>query len=297
MRALFALVAAGIGLALLLLASGLRPQPKHPKGPRSGRHRSLGLSATRLATVLVVAAAAGAATGWPVAAILAGIAAYTLPAVIGPDRAHKRNLAKVEAIAAWAENLSGTLRSAAGLEQTIVETAAVAPAEIRDELTALGSASRAGIRLPQALHTFARNMADPTADLVANVLLQAAEQEARDIAGSLSGVGRSARRQASARLRIATGRARTRTSVRIIITVVLGSAVGLVMFARDFLQPYDSPFGQLILAVLGAGFAGCLLWMVRIGRIPDLPRILTNSPELVIPDGRSAATAGRVTAP
>lgn len=276
MRALFALLGAGVALAVLLLASGLRPRPKQPR-TRRARRESLGISAVRLAGVLTIAAIVGVATQWPVAAILAGLAAYTLPAVIGPDRAHKRDLARIEAVAAWAENLSGTLRSAAGLEQTIVETAAVAPADIRDELVTLGAAPRAGIRLPQALRAFATRMADPTADLVANVLLQAAEHEARDIAGSLAGVGRAARRQASARLRIATGRTRTRTSVRIIITVVLLSVVGLVTFARDFLSPYDSALGQLILAVLGAGFAGCLLWMVRIGRIPDMPRILTGT--------------------
>ncbi|MFY1674038.1 type II secretion system F family protein [Plantactinospora sp. WMMB334] len=276
MRALFALLAAGVGLALLLLVDGLRGRPERRRAPRAARRAGLGLAVVRLAGVVGVAAVVGAVTRWPVAALLAGVAVYALPAVIGPDRAQKRNLARVEAIAAWAENLSGTLRSAAGLEQTIVETAAVAPAEIRDELATLAAAPRAGIRLPQALRTFAEELADPTADLVANVLLQAAEHEARDISGSLSGVGRSARRQASARLRIATGRVRIRTSVRIIVTVVLGSAVGLVMFARDFLQPYDSPFGQVVLAVIGAGFAGCLLWMVRMGRIPDLPRILTN---------------------
>ncbi|WP_326550109.1 type II secretion system F family protein [Micromonospora sp. NBC_01813] len=282
MRALFALLGAGVALAVLLLISGLRTRSKPPRRLRA-RRESVGISAVRLAGVLAVAAVAGVATRWPVAAVLAGIAAYTLPAVLGPDRAHRRDLARVEAIAAWAENLSGTLRSAAGLEQTIAETAAVAPAEIRAELVALGAAPRAGIRLPAALRGFARDMADPTADLVANVLLQAAEYEARDISGSLDGVGRAARRQASARLRIATGRARTRTSVRIIITVIVGSAVGLVMFARDFLSPYDTALGQLILAVLGAGFAGCLLWMVRIGRIPDMPRILTggDDPALV----------------
>jgi Flp pilus assembly protein TadB len=287
MRALFALFGAGVALAVLLLVSGLRAHPKRPRTQRA-RRQDLGISAVRLAGVLAVAALVGVATRWPVAAVLAGIAAYTLPAVIGPDRAHKRDLARVEAVAAWAENLSGTLRSAAGLEQTIVETAAVAPAEIRDELIALGAAPRAGIRLPQALRGFARDMADPTADLVANVLLQAAEHEARDISGSLAGVGRAARRQASARLRIATGRARTRTSVRIIITVVLGSVVGLVLFARDFLSPYDTALGQLILAVLGAGFAACLLWMVRIGRIPDMPRILTGQDD--------PAPVGQVTA-
>ncbi|GAA4731674.1 type II secretion protein F [Phytohabitans rumicis] len=274
MVALFALFGAGIGGAVVLLAFGLRP-PARPTR-RASRGMPAKGSMVRVAGVLTVAAVVGAATRWPVAAILAGLAAWSLPAVLGPDRAHRQMLARVEAIAAWAEDLAGTLRSAAGLEQAIVQTAQVAPAQIRAELMALAAAPRAGIKLPDALRQFATSMADPTADLVTNVLLQASQHQARDIAASLAGVGRAARQHAAARLRIATGRARTRTATRIIIAVVLGCAAGLTLFAHDFLAPYGSPAGQLILAVIGAMFAGCLLWLVRTGRVPDLPRILTN---------------------
>jgi nucleoside recognition membrane protein YjiH len=75
---------------------------------------------------------------------------------------------------------------------------------------------------------------------------------------------------------VATGRSRTRTATRIVISVILASVAGLVVFAHTFLRPYGSAVGQLILAVLGAMLAGALMWMVRTGRIPDLPRILTN---------------------
>jgi tight adherence protein B len=237
------------------------------------------VSTLRVAGVLAAAAVVGAVTRWPVAALLAAVAAWALPTVIGPDRAQRRTLERVEAIAAWAEDLSGTLRAAAGIEQTILQTAAVAPAEIRTELGRLAEALRAGIRLPDALRAFAADLADPTADMVVNVLLQAAQHQARDIATGLSGVGRAARRQASSRLRVATGRSRTRTSTRIVICVVLASVVLLAMFARDFLAPYGSALGQLILAVLGAMFAGALVWMVRTGCIPDLPRTLTRTEE------------------
>src|SRR4051794_24927492 len=100
MRALFAVLGAGLALALLMLICGLRARPKQPR-PRRTRRENLGISAVRLAGVLAVAAVAGVATRWPVAAILAGLAAYTLPAVIGVDRAHQRALARVEAVAAW----------------------------------------------------------------------------------------------------------------------------------------------------------------------------------------------------
>ncbi|WP_432833058.1 type II secretion system F family protein [Dactylosporangium sp. CA-092794] len=282
MRALFALFGAGVGIAVLLLAGGLRAPVRPDRPARAERRRArAGVSALRIAGVLAAAALVGAVTRWPVAAALAAVAAWALPAVLGPDRAQRRTLERVEAIAAWAEDLSGTLRAAAGIEQTILQTAAVAPAEIRPELNRLAEALRAAIRLPDALRAFAADLADPTADMVVNVLLQAAQHQARDIATGLSGVGRAARRQASSRLRVATGRSRTRTSTRIVICVVLASVVLLAMFARNFLAPYGSPLGQLILAVLGTMFGGALMWMVRTGRIPDLPRILTRTADEV----------------
>ncbi|GLH98815.1 hypothetical protein Pa4123_40900 [Phytohabitans aurantiacus] len=231
----------------------------------------------RGAGAFTAAALAGAGTGWPVAAILAGVAGWTLPGVLGPDHAHQRTIARIDAIAGWAEDLAGTLRSAAGLEQAITQTARVAPAPIRVQVAALAAAPAAGIRLPQALAAFADELADPTADLVTAVLIHASQYQARDVAASLAGVGHTARRHAAARVRIATSRARTRTATRIVVTVVLTCAAGLFVFARDFLAPYGSPLGQLILAILGAAFGGCLLWMIRIARVPDLPRILTGA--------------------
>jgi len=275
--ALFALLGAGVGIGVWLAATGLRrrPPPVRDAAPRRGG--AVVVSGTRVGIALAAAAAAGAGTGWPVAAVLAGAGVWLLPGVLGPDLGHRRTLERVEAVAAWAEDLAGTLQGAAGVEQAILETAVCAPAQIRGELDTLGAAIRAGVRLPAALRALADDLADPTADLVINVLLQAARHEARDIATGLAGVGRSARRQASMRMRVAAGRARTRTSVRIVVAVVLGIAAASAVFAHDLLRPYGTPLGQAVLAVLGAAFAGSLVWLVRTGRVAELPRILTNT--------------------
>lgn len=280
MPALFALLSAGIGIAVLLIVTGLRPGRRQPTARKEHAGRTTGrpaASALRIAGALAAAAVVGAVTGWPVAALLAAVAAWLLPSVLGPDALAHRSLERVEAIAAWAEDLAGTLQGAAGIEQAISETAVSAPAQIRGELTGLAAAIRAGVRLPQALRALADDLADPTADLVINVLLQAATHQARDIAAGLSGVGRAARRQASTRMRVAAGRARIRTSTRIVIIVVLAATGLLAMFAQDLLRPYGTPVGQVVLAVLGAAFGGALVWLVRTGRVPDLPRILTGS--------------------
>src|SRR6266542_650331 len=263
MRALFALLGAGLAAGIWLIVTGLRSQPVPPRAGRARRRPAGTHSTLRIVGALAAAAVVGAATRWPTAALLAGAAAWLLPPVLGPDTLPRRSLERVEAIAAWAEDLAGTLQGAAGIEQAILETAASAPTEIGAELDRLTAAIRAGVRLPQALRALADDLADPTADLVINVLLQAARHQARDIATGLSGVGQRARRQASMRMRVAAGRARTRTSVRIVVTVVIGIATLAALFAHDLLRPYGSPLGQLILAALGGAFAGALVWLVR----------------------------------
>jgi Flp pilus assembly protein TadB len=275
MTALLAWLGAAVAGGLLLIAAGLFPRAA-PAAPRPSRRRRAPLPPGRLAAAAGAAVVVAVVTRWPVGAVLAAVAAYLLPAVLGPDRAHRATIERVEAVAAWAEDLAATLRSAAGIEQAIVQTATTAGPALRADLGRLAQAIGAGMRLPQALRRFADDVNDPTVDMVVHVLLQAAQSQAREVAASLSGVGVAARRQASVRMRVLAGRARTKAATRIVTTVVLGVAVLLTVFAADFLDPYRTPLGQLILAVLGGGFGAALGWMTRIGRIDDLPRILTR---------------------
>lgn len=272
MGALFALLGAGIGVAILIAVS--RARPRFRLGPE--RRAWSGLPAVRVAGVLVAAAAVGAATRWPVGAVLAGAGAWALPALLGPDREQRSRLERLDAVAAWAEDLAGTLRAADGVEQAVLHTAVTAPGALREPLGALAAALRAGVRLPAALRAFAADVADPTCDLVVAVLILATQYQAREVAAALSGIGRTARRHAAGRMRVAVGRARVRTQIRIVVGVILATTALVVVLLPGVVHPYASPLGQLVLAVLGAAFAGVLVWMGRASRIPDLPRTLTR---------------------
>ena len=83
----------------------------------------------------------GAATGWPVAALLAAAACWGAPALLADPRAQAALTAKVEAVAAWAEMLRDTMAGAAGLEQAIVASAPVVPPSIRREVATLAAGS------------------------------------------------------------------------------------------------------------------------------------------------------------
>jgi tight adherence protein B len=282
---LAALLGAGTAIGLLLILRGflgaITEQDRSFTLPRrtavarllAGRRPG---DSRRLAVAVGVGVLVGMVTRWPVAAVLAAVAGWVLPGLIGPDRDHKRRLARIEAVATWTESLRDTLGAAAGLEQAITATAAMAPTPIRDEVTRLAARLRRGDRLAVALRAFAVDLDDATGDLVVTALVMAAERNARHIGDLLTSLASAARDQASLRMRVMAGRARIRTSSRVITAVTLSMAAGLVLFNNRYLIPYDNATGQLVLVVVGALFAFGFAWLSRVSRIQEPERVLAS---------------------
>jgi Flp pilus assembly protein TadB len=282
------LLGAGAGLGLILSLTALwHPPAAAVAGPRwrvkLARARQQ-ISWLRADGALLAVAVTAAVTRWPVGSLLAGLAAWFLPLMLGRDREHERSLRQIEAIAAWTEQLRDTLAAAAGLEQAILATAPIAPGPIQGQVAALAAAITAGQRLPAALRGFAAQAADPGADLVAAALLLAAEQQARDLGQLLSSLADSARQHAAMRMRITAARARVRTAARIIIAVTVLMTAGLLVWSRAFLAPYSSTAGQLMLLLTGGCFAAAFWWLHQIASFHPPPRILS-------PGGLDGATA------
>jgi tight adherence protein B len=290
----------GAGVGGLLIISGLRSRDHSvgPRGPaawwRSRRPAGPPGAAGRRALLAVAAAVVVAlATRWPVGTVLAGLAAWSAPAALGRDRHSAAQIARIEAIAAWTEMLRDTTSAAAGLEQAIAATAPIAPAPIRDEVTALAARLRAGGRLAAELRVFADQLADPLADLVTAALVHAAAHHARRLGELLGSLAASARAQATMRQRVDAGRASLRTSVRIITTVTGVMAAGLILLNRGYLSPYDSPAGQLVLLAVGGVFAAGFILLQRMARNQQPARILAKHREFAQPAATVGAGAGR----
>lgn len=224
----------------------------------------------RAGIALGAAVIAGLFTGWPVAAVLAGAGCWFLPALVGRDTTTKAEIGRIEAIAAWAEMMRDTLSAAAGLEQAVLATATAAPAPIREEVAAMADAIGRGARLEDALKLFAQELADPTADLIVAALILSSRQQARHLAEVLGELAAATRAQAGLRMRTAADRARTRTSVRLIVGTVLSIAVGLILFNRAYLSPYNTAVGQLVLLLVAGMFGFSMIWLAKIakGRAP-----------------------------
>lgn len=270
------LCGAGVGLGLLVLVGGLRRRPRPDSTPGTAVARvSGGRGPVHLAAVLVAAAVVALVTGWLVGGFLAGLAVWALPAMLtGAERARAARLRRLEAIATWTEGLRDTLSAAAGLEQTIMATAPTAPAAIRPHVVGLAEALRRGVRLPDALRAFAADVADPVADTVVAALLLASTQGAGKLSEPLGLLAAATREDVAAQRRIERSRAKAATDARMIIGTTLAMAVGLVVFNRDFLAPYDSTAGQIMLAFVGLLFAVGFRWLHRLSRQAEPDRVL-----------------------
>ncbi|MBV9381884.1 MAG: type II secretion protein F, partial [Streptosporangiaceae bacterium] len=128
--ALSALLGVGVGVGLLLVIIGWRGVDANRRPGPFGRARSRRSAAAkdqrqalRIGLAVAVGVLAGVATGWVVGAVLAGLAVWALPRVLGRDPEQARRVARIEAIATWTEMLRDTLSAAAGLEQAILATA------------------------------------------------------------------------------------------------------------------------------------------------------------------------------
>jgi Flp pilus assembly protein TadB len=279
-QGLAVLLGLGTGLGVWLFVVGWRGAGPHPRlrqaRLRSGEQRQrIGI---RFALALAVGLGAGLATGWVVGAVLAGLACWALPRVLGRDPEHAHRVVRVEAIAIWTEMLRDTLSAASGLEQAILATAPLAPGSIRGHITGLARRLENGERLAPSLRRLADEFADPTGDLVIAALVKAAEQQTRQLTDLLGALAQTAREQVSMRLRVEAGRARTRTSVRVIVGTTLAFAVAVVLLNRPYLSAYDTPIGQAVLLGIGALFTTGFAWLARITRVATPPRLLAPAP-------------------
>jgi Flp pilus assembly protein TadB len=274
-----ALLGVGTGLGLLLVILGWRGS--WPYRPRRSRIRVSGQAdrqrTLRLAIAVTVGVVTGLLTGWVVGAVLAGLACWALPRVLGRDPEQAHRVARIEAVATWTEMLRDTLSAAAGLEQAILATAPLAPAAIRREVGDLAAGIGNGERLAPALRSFGERLDDPVGDLVVAALLLAAEQQTRRLADLLGSLADAARGQASMRMRVEAGRARTRTSVRVIVGTTVAFAVAVVLLNRDYTAAYDSTTGQIVLLCIGVLFALGFGWLSRMARVALPDRFLATT--------------------
>lgn len=210
-------------------------------------------------------------TQWPVAAAAAGALVLAGPALFGGARAERVAANRLEALAVWTESLRDTIAGAVGLEQAIMASASAPPPAIAIDVRNMADKLRVRTPLPRALRGFAEDLDDPGADLVIAALVLNARLRGPGLRLVLTSLADSVRAELDMRQRIAAGRASTRRSVMIVVGVTLVFVLGLRWFNPEYVAPYGTYIGQIVLLVVIMLFAAGFLWLRRLAAF-DLPQ-------------------------
>ena len=212
-------------------------------------------------------------TAWLLVSVVTGLVVGAVPALKSKQRLRRDERGLADAIATWTEQLRDTLAGAHGLEQAIVATSAHAPLAISSAVSRLSAQIQYG-KLSDGLRRFADDVDHPISDFVSAALITATEYQARDLAQLLGHLAQCARDEGRMRTRIWVGRARTRSSVRIITFVVIGFVCALVVFNREYLNVYSSFEGQIILSGIFILFGCSLIMLDQFSRIAAPQRFI-----------------------
>lgn len=269
-------IVAGAGLAggLSLLAAdawdvaATRARRTHLRRrlvPSRIRTERLALSATEGVLMLLV-------SHWPVGAVAAAAAAWWVP-LPHQRSVHRDTAARTEALAQWCASLRDAAGTARGIEGILVATAPAAPAPIRAEVGRMATRLEAQ-RLDTVLDRLADDLDHPIGDLVVTALRLASKASSRRVRNVLSDLATAAELEASMHRRVDVARQRPRSTMQLVAVIITVFVAGLVVFAQDYLSPYNTVIGQLVLAGIAAYWAAGFWWMARLGRLPAPRRFM-----------------------
>ncbi|RKE02972.1 type II secretion system F family protein [Streptomyces sp. TLI_171] len=288
------LILAGL-LAGLLLAGGLvglvsgvvgttAPRTPGPVGRFRAALRGSDQSAAARAQVRarwiaagVVGLIAWAVTGWLVVGLLLVLLTVGLPWLLSPGKAATIRITELDALAEWTRRLADVLYLGVGLEQAMKDSRRTAPAALERPVGELAARLQSGWRPEDALKAFADHLNDATADKVCAALILRASDRGPGLARNLEDLADSVREEVRQRREIEADRAKPRTTVRWMTFMTLGIIVA-GSFDTSYIEPYGTVVGQLVLAVLIAGFAGVLAWMRQLATYRATPRFLAADP-------------------
>lgn len=262
---------------IVLGVAGLQLREADPPRRRTARRASRLAAVSRRTRWL---AAGGALTGTLVGVVTGLWAAVViLPALVvgvpyllggtGEDAV----IARIEAIEEWVRTVAGSLSAGASLEQGLQTSLRSVPAPIRTEVATLVARITSRTGLTPALRGFADDLDDVIGDKVVAVLLLAAERRGAALAGVLDDLASSIADEVRARRVVEAERAKPRTTARWVTIIMVVMLAGLAI-SGDFVAPYTTPLGQLVLMVLVACFGLILVWMRRMATTPRTARFV-----------------------
>lgn len=269
-----ALVAGGlITVALGLMA--LPVAPARPQRPGTRRLRVSPRTRVMLGIGLGVGVLVAVLTGWLIALAILPLALAGIPVLLAAPPA-QREVQRLEAMEEWVRTVSGTLGAGVGLEQALLRSLRSTPEPIRPEVTRLAGRLRARWATEDALRAFADDLDDSTGDLIAANLALGARRRGGGLATVLGALAESVSEDVRARREIESDRAKPRANARLITGITL-VVLAFLSLSGDYIAPYGTPIGQVLLGTYLSMYVGMLLWLRTMAHGKAMPRFIGTS--------------------
>jgi len=225
---------------------------------------------------LIVGVVATALTRWPVAGLMLAALVVVWPKLARAGAIEKASVAKVEAIASWTESLRDAAASESALEAALPATVDAAPPLLVRPLRNLVNRLELRHPLPTVLARFADEINDPGADMVVAALALNAQQRAGSLKRVLTALASNMRAELEMRRKILNERDGVRRQSNQVALGILGLAGVQAVFLREWVAPYGTLGGQLILAVLAGVYLALLVRLQRLAAPEPHPRFLSG---------------------
>lgn len=287
MALLAALAGASVIAGFLLFVRAFHPAPPKPvTKKRSGptlaqRWKSVSTRTKNLVVLGVIAGVfAAAISGIILLVVVVPAAVIGLPLLLGKQDTRERDL--LSALEGWTRTLASTAATGEFTLREVVDvTRASTPPIIRVPVDRLAARMNGSWSSSSALRAFADELDNPWADEVTIYLIQAAEFSSGGLASALGGVADNLAVQTAMRFEIYNERDKPRRTMRTMTLIVGLVLVGIVLFSQTpQIGMYRTPLGQVILAIILAGFVGLLVWAKSLTRTRPEPRIIITDPEV-----------------
>ncbi|WP_170839579.1 type II secretion system F family protein [Micromonospora halophytica] len=273
---------AGLVLAVVAVVgtrTPVRPRPAAGRGLRrlwvgagAGR-RERRIHQARLAVALAAGAVAFLLSGLPVVGLIVAVAVPGVPWLFAVGKAEQRTIARIEAVGEWTRRLKDVSATGQGLQQAIIGTIATVPEEIQEEVRLLAARLQAGWTARAALLAFADEIGDPVCDQVVAALILHLTDRGERLGDVLGSIASAAAAEVATRREVEAKRTQPRFAVRFLTGMTL-VVLAYGLLNTDYVRPYGSVLGQLVMAVLSAAFIGLLVWVRSMSQPPPPARFL-----------------------
>ncbi len=238
----------------------------------------VGISPGSLATACLLAFASAFALVQASARVLPVTVCFATMAGYGPlalvrMRARRRRAQLRDLWPDAVDNLGSAVRAGLALPEALSQLAIRGPEELRPAFAAFAEDYRTSGRFHDCLDRLKDRLSDPVADRLIESLRIAREVGGSDLGRLLRTLSTFLRDDARTRAELETRQGWTVNAARL-ATAAPWVVLAMLSLQKESLRAFSSPGGVLVLAIGAAVTVAAYRLMVRIGRLPEDPRVL-----------------------